>query len=225
MEQGEFIAVMGARGSGKTTLLNVIATIDTPSGGDIYVQDENVSMKKEEALAAFRKQQLGFIFQDLNLLNTLRIDENIALPLTLLHYDTKQIDEKVLKMAQRLGIEDVLLKYPYEVSGGQRQRCACARAMIHQPSLILADEPTGALDSKSSKDLLVSLKNANERGNATILMVTHDPFSASYASRVIFIKDGKIFNEIRRGNESRKDFFEKIIDVVSLLGGELNSVI
>ena len=208
VDKGEFVAIMGSSGSGKTTLLNCISTID-----------------KRNKLADFRRNQLGFIFQDFNLLDTLTAYDNIALALQIQKCKPTKIKEKVINIAKKLDITDVLDKYPYQMSGGQKQRVASARAIITNPKIILADEPTGALDSKSSKALLESFNQLNKDIDATILMVTHDPFSASYASRVIFIKDGKIFNEIRRGNENRKDFFEKIIDVVSLLGGELNSVI
>lgn len=224
MEKGEFCAVMGASGSGKTTLLNVIATIDTVSSGDIFINNENIAEKKEDELAAFRKAQLGFIFQDFNLLTTLRIDENIALPLTLLHMDAKVIDEKVQTIAARLGIADVLMKYPYEVSGGQRQRCACARALIHQPSLVLADEPTGALDSHASYLFMEQLLQRNLKEQASILMVTHDAFSASYAKRILFLKDGKIFNELYRGEDKRNVFYQKILDVMMLLGGDVHAI-
>lgn len=224
MQKGEFMAIMGASGSGKTTLLNVISTIDTPSGGNVFVNDENIAEKKEKDVALFRKKELGFIFQDFNLLNTLRVDENIALPLTLLKYDAKRIDELVRESAKKLGIEDVLHKYPYEISGGQRQRCACARAMVHHPSLLLADEPTGALDSHSSFLFMEQLCKLNKEELASILFVTHDAFSASYASRILFLKDGKIFNELYRGDEDRSTFYQKILDVMILLGGDVHAI-
>lgn len=225
VEKGEFVAIMGSSGSGKTTLLNCISTIDRVTSGEIIVDQTNITKLKRNKLADFRRNQLGFIFQDFNLLDTLTAYDNIALALQIQKCKPQKIKEKVINIAKKLNISDVLDKYPYQMSGGQKQRVASARAIITNPKIILADEPTGALDSKSSKTLLESFNQLNKDIAATILMVTHDPFSASYASRVIFIKDGKIFNEIRRGNENRKDFFEKIIDVVSLLGGELNSVI
>ena len=225
VKKGEFVAIMGSSGSGKTTLLNCISTIDRVTSGEIIVDQTNITKLKRNKLTDFRRNQLGFIFQDFNLLDTLTAYDNIALALQIQKCNPQKIKEKVINIAKKLNISDVLDKYPYQMSGGQKQRVASARAIITNPKIILADEPTGALDSKSSKTLLESFNQLNKDIAATILMVTHDPFSASYASRVIFIKDGKIFNEIRRGNENRKDFFEKIIDVVSLLGGELNSVI
>lgn len=224
MKEGEFVAVMGASGSGKTTLLNVIATIDTLSAGEICLRGEDISTKKEEQLAEFRKRELGFIFQDFNLLDTLSMEENIALPLTLLKKKAAVIDEAVHRMAASLGIEEILHKYPYEVSGGQRQRTAIARALIHHPSLILADEPTGALDSHASYLFMEQLCEVNERDQASILMVTHDAFSASYAKRILFLKDGRIFNEIYRGDHQRRDFYQQILDVMTLLGGDIHAV-
>lgn len=224
VNEGEFVAVMGASGSGKTTLLNVISTIDTVSAGNIFLHGQDISLQKEDALADFRKKQLGFIFQDFNLLNTLNIEENIALPLTLLKLSAKEIDERVKRQAQILGIEDILMKYPYEVSGGQRQRAAIARALVHKPSLVLADEPTGALDSHSSYLFMEQIKEVNEQQHASIFMVTHDAFSASYAKRILFLKDGKIFNEIYRGEMDRKGFYQKILDVMTLLGGDVHAV-
>ena len=224
VQVGEFVAVMGASGSGKTTLLNVISTIDTVSAGHIFLHDQDISMQKEHILADFRKKQLGFIFQDFNLLNTLTIEENIALPLTLLRNNAKKIDDSVVAQAESLGIGDILRKYPYEVSGGQRQRAAIARALVHQPSLVLADEPTGALDSHASYVFMEQLKKVNEQQNASIFMVTHDAFSASYAKRILFLKDGKIFNEIYRGDIDRKAFYQKILDVMTLLGGDVHAV-
>lgn len=224
MEKEEFTAIMGASGSGKSTLLNVIATIDRVSAGDILINDLSVQNLKDRDLASFRKKQIGFIFQDFNLLDTLSIHDNIALPLVLAKESYHVIDDKVLACATSLGIEDVLEKYPYEVSGGQRQRCACARAMIHHPSIILADEPTGALDSHSSFLLMEQMLMLNQQEQATILMVTHDAFSASYAKRILFLKDGKVFNEIYRGEQTRKQFFQKILDVMTLLGGDVHDV-
>ncbi len=225
VEKQEFTAVMGASGSGKTTLLNVISTIDAVSAGNIEINGNSICELRENELAEFRKKELGFIFQDFNLLDTLTLQENIALPLTLLKKRAEQIDPQVNALAEILQIQDILEKYPYQVSGGQSQRCACARAMIHDPSLILADEPTGALDSKSSRMLLDSMERLNIEYNATIMMVTHDAFTASYAHRILFIKDGKIFNEIVRGESSRKDFFNQIMEVVTLLGGDTSNVL
>lgn len=220
IERQEFTAIMGASGSGKTTLLNCIATILGVTSGNILIDGKDITNLKEEELCEFRKKNLGFIFQDFNLLDTLTIEENIALVLTIQNVEVKEIDDLVLKISQTLGIEEVLKKYPYEVSGGQKQRAACARAIVHTPKLILADEPTGALDSKSSRQLLEAMKQMNEELKATILMVTHDAFSASYCNRVIFIKDGKIFHEIWKGDKERKDFYHEILDVLTFLGGD-----
>jgi len=225
VEKGEFVCLMGASGSGKTTLLNVISTIDKVTSGHIYVGGVDITKLKGNALNKFRREELGFIFQDFNLLDTLTAYENIALALSIQNTNVKEIDEKIKKVASELNIKDVLHKYPYQMSGGQKQRVASARAIITDPKLILADEPTGALDSKSAKMLLEKFNYLNEKLSSTILMVTHDAFTASYASRVIFIKDGKIFKELHKGNSSRKEFFDKIIDVVTLLGGDLNDAL
>lgn len=225
VEKGEFVAIMGASGSGKTTLLNCISTIDRVTSGHIYVAGMDITKLKGNALNKFRREELGFIFQDFNLLDTLTAYENIALALSIQNVDPSKIDEKIKKVAKQLDITNVLEKYPYQMSGGQKQRVASARAIITEPKLILADEPTGALDSKSSRMLLERFQELNQEMDATILMVTHDAFTASYASRVIFIKDGKIFNEIHRGKNNRKEFFDKIIDVVTLLGGDLNDAL
>ena len=225
VNEGEFVVIMGASGSGKTTLLNCIATIDRVSAGHIYVEGNDITELNDKQLAAFRRDKLGFIFQDFNLLDTLTAYENIALALSIQKVNYKEIDRRIREMSVKLGIEEILNKYPYQMSGGQRQRVSATRAIITNPKLILADEPTGALDSKSSKMLLERLQYLNNDISATILMVTHDTFSASYASRVIFIKDGKIFNEIIRGNKSRKEFFDEIIDVISLLGGDLSDAL
>lgn len=225
VEEGEFVAIMGASGSGKTTLLNCISTIDKVTSGHIFVGDEDITTLKGNALNKFRREELGFIFQDFNLLDTLTAYENIALALTIQGKNPKEIEKRILDIAKKLNIKDVLKKYPYQMSGGQKQRVASARAIITNPKLILADEPTGALDSKSAKMLLENFEYLNKDLKATILMVTHDAFTASYASRVIFIKDGKIFNEIRKGEDSRKEFFDKIIDVVTILGGDLSDVV
>ena len=230
VNNGEFVGIMGASGSGKTTLLNCISTIDTVSAGHIYldgtditeIMEEKHSIEKE--LAKFRRENLGFVFQDFNLLDTLTISENIALALTINKIPEAQINGKVQKMAESLNITDILDKYPYQVSGGQKQRCACARAIINKPKLILADEPTGALDSHSAQMLLSTMQSINEQLGATILMVTHDAFSASYANRILFLQDGVIFTEILKGGDSRKVFFEKILDVLTMLGGYKNDV-
>ncbi len=224
-EKGEFVAIMGASGSGKTTLLNCIATIDKVTAGHIFVDGLDITKLKGNNLNKFRREELGFIFQDFNLLDTLTAYENIALALSIQNVNVFEIEEKIKKVAHQLGIEDVLQKYPYQMSGGQKQRVASARAIITNPKLILADEPTGALDSKSSKMLLERFNYLNRELKATILMVTHDAFTASYASRVIFIKDGKVFNEIHRGDNTRSEFFDKIIDIVTLLGGDLNDAL
>lgn len=225
VEKGEFVGIMGASGSGKTTLLNCISTIDRVTAGHIYVGDKDITTIRGNELNKFRREELGFIFQDFNLLDTLTGYENIALALSIQNVKPKEIDSRIKEVAKRLGIEEVLNKYSYQMSGGQKQRVAAARALITNPKLILADEPTGALDSKSSRYLLESMKEMNEGLAATILMVTHDAFTASYASRVIFIKDGKIFNEIRRGEDTRKQFFNRIIEVVTVLGGSLNDAL
>ena len=225
VEKGEFVAIMGASGSGKTTLLNCISTIDKVTSGHIYVSDMDITKLKGNNLNKFRREELGFIFQDFNLLDTLTAYENIALALSIQNVPTKQIDERIKKVAKELDIVNILEKYPYQMSGGQKQRIASARAIITNPKLVLADEPTGALDSKSARMLLKQFKYLNKDIGATILMVTHDAFTASYATRVIFIKDGKIFNEIHKGTDSRREFFDKIIDVVTLLGGDLNDAL
>lgn len=225
VDKGEFVAIMGASGSGKTTLLNCISTIDRVTSGHIFVGGEDITKLRGNALNQFRREQLGFIFQDFNLLDTLTAYENIALALSIQNVSVSDIDNRVLAVARELGVEDVLKKYPYQMSGGQKQRVASARAIVTEPKLVLADEPTGALDSRSSRMLLERFVYLNQELSATILMVTHDSFSASYASRVIFIKDGRIFNEIRKGEDSRKQFFEKIIDVVTLLGGDVSDAL
>ena len=222
--EGEFVAIMGASGSGKTTLLNCVSTIDTVTSGHIIVDNRDITTVKEDDLADFRKENLGFIFQDFNLLDTLTIEENIALSLIINNENTNKVDEKVKNIADKLGISDILKKFPYEVSGGQKQRCACARALINSPKLILADEPTGALDSKSSRLLLETMDEMNRKLKATILMVTHDSFSASFCKRVLFLKDGKIFNEIIKGEKTRKEFFNEILDMLTLLGGDVGNV-
>lgn len=225
VEQGEFLAIMGASGSGKTTLLNCISTIDKVTAGHIFVAGQDITGLKGKELNRFRRQELGFIFQDFNLLDTLTAYENIALALSIQKTPVREMDERIRQAAEELGIGDVLNKYPYQMSGGQKQRVASARAIITNPKLILADEPTGALDSKSARLLLERFGYLNHMLGATILMVTHDAFTASYASRVIFIKDGRLFSEIQRGAQTRKEFFDKIIEVVTLLGGDLNDAL
>lgn len=225
VEEGEFVGIMGASGSGKTTLLNCLSTIDRVTSGKIMVNDMDITRLKGNKLNQFRREELGFIFQDFNLLDTLTAYENIALTLTIQRVKPDSIQKQVQKTAEQLGISEVLSKYPYQMSGGQKQRVACARAIIANPQMILADEPTGALDSKAARMLLESFQYMNQELNATILMVTHDAFTASYADRILFIKDGKLFNELNRGKDSRKEFFNRIIEVVTLLGGELNDVI
>ena len=224
VQEGEFVGIMGASGSGKTTLLNCISTIDTVSAGHIYLNGTDVTEITEKQIARFRRENLGFVFQDFNLLDTLTISENIALALTINRVPAGDIDGRVREMAGNLNITDILDKYPYQVSGGQKQRCACARAIINQPKLILADEPTGALDSHSSQMLLSAIQSINETLGATILMVTHDAFSASYANRILFLRDGTIFTEIFKGSNSRRTFFEKILDVLTMTGGGVSDV-
>ena len=225
VEDGEFIAIMGASGSGKTTLLNCISTIDTASAGSILLDGVNITEIPPNELARFRRERLGFVFQDFNLLDTLTLEENIGLALTINHADSQTVRKMVSDVAGKLGIEDSLGKFPYQVSGGQKQRAACARAMVAGQSLILADEPTGALDSKSSKNLLEIMTRMNRDMNATILMVTHDAYSASYASRVLFLKDGRLFNELIRAGRTRTVFYHEILDVLALLGGDISDVI
>ena len=223
VEDGEFVGVMGPSGSGKTTLLNILATIDTPSSGELFINGTNPSKLKEKESALFRRRELGFIFQDFNLLDTLSIKENIILPLVLDKLKIKEINQRVMNIASILNIVDILEKRPYEVSGGQQQRAACARALVHNPSIILADEPTGNLDSKASNDVMESLRKLNETKKATIAMVTHDPFAASFCDRIIMIKDGKFFLEIVKGS-NRQAFFKQILDSLSVLGGNYNDI-
>lgn len=224
VHEGEFVGIMGPSGSGKTTLLNCISTIDSVTVGNIIINDKDITRLKIRELDKFRQNELGFIFQDFNLLDTLTTYENIALALTIKGEVSKNIDKMIREVATYLQIEDILGKYPYQISGGQKQRVACARAIVTNPSLILADEPTGALDSKSARLLLERFETLNKELNATILMVTHDAFTASYTHRILFIKDGKIFTELVRGNDTRKEFFNRIIEVISLLGGDDNNV-
>lgn len=220
VKKGEYIGIMGASGSGKTTLLNCISTIDHPTAGQILINSHDITKMNENKLAQFRREELGFIFQDFNLLDTLTGRDNIALALAINGVSHRQIPNQIQQIAKDLEIKEILDKYPYEMSGGQQQRVACARAMVTEPSLILADEPTGALDSKSAGMLLESLNIMNEQKKATILMVTHDAFTASHCKRILFIKDGQIFNELVRGEKDRRLFFDEIMRVVSLLGGD-----
>ena len=225
VDEGEFVAIMGASGSGKTTLLNCISTIDRVTAGHIYLESTDITMLKSKELNKFRREKLGFIFQDFNLLDTLTAYENISLALSMQKLSASKIDEAVKTVAEQLDITDVLQKYPYQMSGGQKQRVASARAIVTNPKIVLADEPTGALDSRSAKLLLERFHYLNSEFNTTIMMVTHDSFTASYASRVLFIKDGKLFNEISRGADNRKQFFNKIIGVVTLLGGDISDAL
>ncbi|WP_276913440.1 ABC transporter ATP-binding protein [Aneurinibacillus aneurinilyticus] len=225
IKEGEFVGIMGPSGAGKTTLLNILSTIDQPSSGEIMIDGSDVVKMSEDELSSFRRERLGFIFQDYNLLDTLTVKENIALPLALAKVSARDIEQRVEEIANKFGIKEILSKFPYQISGGQKQRTAASRAIISKPSLIFADEPTGALDSKSATELLQSLSGLNEQERATIMMVTHDAFAASYCKRVLFIKDGAIFTELARGNQSRKEFFEKILNVLSVLGGGKNDII
>lgn len=225
VEDGDFLVIMGASGSGKTTLLNCISTIDTVSAGDILLDGVNIAELSVADLARFRREKLGFVFQDFNLLDTLTIEENIGLALSLNHQDPDTVKRKVEEMAGKLGILDILGKFPYQVSGGQKQRAAVARAMVAGQTLLLADEPTGALDSKASKNLLEILSQMNRKLGGTILMVTHDAYSASYAGRVLFLKDGRIFNELFRGERTRNIFYHEILNVLAVLGGDISDVI
>lgn len=219
VEQGEFVGIMGASGSGKTTLLNVLSSIDKASNGTIKINNKDMTTMKEKQLANFRKKHLGFIFQEYNLLDTLTVKENILLPLSIMRVPKKEAQEKFTEVAKELGIEEVQDKYPNEISGGQKQRTSAARSFIHQPSIIFADEPTGALDSKSAADLLKKLSELNQKRKATIIMVTHDPTAASFCRRVIFIKDGQIYSQLNKGDQSRQDFFEDIMKTQAILGG------
>lgn len=225
VQSGEYIGIMGASGSGKTTVLNCVSTIDTVTSGHIYVEGKDITRLPGKSLNRFRREKLGFIFQDFNLLDTLTAFENIALALTIMKVPSKQIGPRVQEVAKKLDITEILNKYPYQISGGEKQRVASARAIVTSPALVLADEPTGALDSRAARMLLESFDTLNRDLGATILMVTHDAFTASYCSRILFIKDGKIFNELIRGTDSRKEFFGRIIEVVTLLGGDNSNVL
>ena len=220
VDKGEFVGIMGASGSGKSTLLNCVSTIDTVTSGSVVINGADVTRMKQAKLTRFRREQLGFIFQDSNLLDTLTARENIALPLTIARVPAKETLARVEQVAQRLDIAGVLDKYPYQMSGGQQQRVAAARALVTDPAIILADEPTGALDSKNARLLLESIEAMNRQYQATVLMVTHDSFAASYTNRVLFIRDGRIFTELRRGDSPRREFFDRIMEVVAMMGGE-----
>lgn len=223
IQESEFVGIMGPSGSGKTTLLNIIATIDEPTTGEVFISGSNPHRLKKDELAKFRRRELGFVFQDFNLLHTLTVEENIVLPLTLDGSKVTEMKQKAYAVAEKLGITDIMKKRTYEISGGQAQRTAVARAMIHTPKLLLADEPTGNLDSKSSKDVMEMLESINRNERTTMMLVTHDPLAASYCNRVVFIRDGKLYSEIHRG-DNRQAFFQKIIDTLSLLGGHANDL-
>lgn len=222
VEQGEYIAIMGESGSGKTTLLNILAALDKPTGGSVILDGKKLSSIKESQIAAFRRDNLGFVFQDFNLLDTFSLQDNIFLPMVLAGKQPKEMEEKLAPIAAKLGIADLLPKYPYEVSGGQKQRAAVARALITDPRLILADEPTGALDSRATDELLRLFSNINRDGQ-TILMVTHSVRAASHAGRVLFIKDGEVFHQLYRGNSTNDQLYQKISDTLTILmtGGEV----
>lgn len=219
VEPGEFLGIMGASGSGKTTLLNCISTIDTVSAGHIYLEGRDITEIKPTSLARFRRENLGFVFQDFNLLDTLTISENIALALSINKTPSQDVEPCIFDIAEKLNIRDILDKYPYQVSGGEKQRCACARAVVNKPKLLLTDEPTGALDSHSSQILLSTIQSIHEELGTTILMVTHDPFTASYGNRILFLQDGEILTELRKGSDSRGAFFDKILHVLTMIGG------
>ncbi|MBC1482807.1 ABC transporter ATP-binding protein [Listeria sp. FSL L7-1509] len=225
IKKGEFTGIMGPSGAGKSTLLNVLSTIDKPTSGEIMISGQELENMDEQQMSMFRRNKLGFIFQDYNLLDTLTIRENIILPLALAKRPVKEIDAKLAVIGEKFGITEILDKYPNEVSGGQKQRTAASRAIITSPSLIFADEPTGALDSKSASNLLESLRDLNEQDEATIMMVTHDAFAASFCKRILFIKDGELYTEIYRGSKTRKEFFQKILNVLAKLGGDTDDVI
>ena len=222
INKGEFVGVMGPSGSGKSTLLNILATIDSPTSGNVYIDGKDPHKMDLDDLAIFRRRNLGFIFQDFNLLDTLTVRENISLPLVLEGEKDKLIDGKIEAIARVLNIADILDKRTYEISGGQQQRTAAARAIVARPEIVMADEPTGNLDSKASFDLMTSMEKLNIEEGATIVMVTHDAFAASFCHRIIMIKDGEEFLEIRRGDNSRQVFFNEILDALSLLGGGYN---
>ena len=224
MYEGEFVCVMGPSGAGKSTFINNLSTIDIPTKGFVYINGKEVRQMSEGEIGKFRYENLGFIFQEFNLLDSLTIFENIAVPLTLAGKSKVEIKAAVAKIAKRLDVEQILNKYPSECSGGQRQRAAICRALVTNPKIIVADEPTGNLDSKNSHELLSLFRDLNINDGVSILMVTHDPFSASFCERILFLKDGKLFNEIFKGEKSRKEFFNEILDILTLLGGELGNV-
>lgn len=219
IEKGEFVSIMGPSGSGKTTLLNVLSSIDKVSQGSIQINSQETTNMKEKQLAEFRKHHLGFIFQDYNLLDTLTVKENILLPLSITKISKQDAEHKFHAVATELGIYELKDKYPNEISGGQKQRTSAARAFVHEPDIIFADEPTGALDSKSASDMLNKLSELNQSRQASIVMVTHDSVAASYSSRVIFIKDGQIYSQIYKGQETRQAFFQDIMKTQGVLGG------
>ena len=224
VEQGEYVAIMGESGSGKTTLLNILAALDKPTGGDVKLNGKSLSAISEKELSAFRRTNLGFVFQDFNLLDTFSLKDNILLPLVLSGCNYSQMEERLKSIASKLAICDLLKKFPYEVSGGQKQRAAAARALITRPKLVLADEPTGALDSRASESLLKLFSDINAEGQ-TILMVTHSTKAASYAKRVLFIRDGEVFHQIYRGEMTSEEMFEKISNTLTILqtGGEYHA--
>lgn len=224
LEHGEFVGIMGPSGSGKTTLLQLAAAIDAPTSGQILINGQDPHKMKKRDLAQFRRRELGFVFQDFNLLNTLTVEENMVLPLTLEGEKVSVMEEKVAAVAAKLGIEGIMKKRTYEISGGQAQRTAIGRAIIHSPKLMFADEPTGNLDSKASRDVMETLERINNESGTTIMLVTHDPLAASYCNRVVFIKDGSLYNELHRGNDSRQSFFQRVIDVLSLIGGNAHDL-
>ncbi|MBO0586754.1 ABC transporter ATP-binding protein [Sporosarcina sp. E16_8] len=220
VNEGEFVGIMGSSGAGKTTLLNVLATIDRTTEGSILIGNSDISKMKDRELSAFRREKLGFIFQDYNLLDTLTVKENILLPVSLGKMNKKEAEAEFRAIADILGIKDLAHKYPHEISGGQKQRTSAARALINRPSMVFADEPTGALDSKSASSLLGTLEDVNKKRDVTIMMVTHDPLASSYCSRVVFLKDGTIYSELYRGDKTRQAFFQEILKVQGVLGGD-----
>lgn len=224
VKEGEFLSIMGPSGAGKTTLLNILSTIDKPTSGKVYYENKDINKMSNKELSKFRRDNIGFIFQDYNLLDSMSVEDNIALPLVIANEKQSKIKSEIIKLSKFFGIEAHLKKYPYELSGGQKQRVATARALITSPKIIFADEPTGALDSKSSSELLNCLKNMNEKFNVTVIMVTHDPFSASYSKKVIFIKDGKLNARIDSGG-NRKEFYNNIMNLLTSMGGEVNELI